>query len=341
MPSRAVYEKLLKAGLGLNAGDGKRYSMYDSLESSEDLESLFLSLNRYKDSTGSPARFTAVSVVANPDFDRIKANGFQTYFYEPFSETAKRYDLGDTINLYHQGIQNKVFIPQFHGREHLNVPVWLKALQQDNTETHMAFNERMWAFVPRVNFWEGLEYEAAFQLSETVELEDHRKTIEEGLDLFEKSFGYKAEYFVPPNGHINNSLNGVCFNKGVKLRSTAKIQLEPIGNGTVKKRVHWLGQRDKSGLRYVTRNCFFEPCSGGKDWVDSCLNDVRLSFRWNKPAIISSHRVNYIGVHDKTNREKSLQELEKLLSGIVKNWPDVEFISTDQLVALLDGNKQE
>lgn len=342
MPSRAVYQKLLKAGLGLNDGDGERYSLYDSLESSIDLASLFQVLVSHKDHNGSPAVFTAVGVVANPDFNKIRECGFQKYFYEPFTITCNRYKGSENnLDLYHEGFQNRVFIPQFHGREHLNVAVWIKALQSNNLETHLAFNEGMWAFVPKENLWKGLEYEAAFQPSELSELETHEAIIKEGLDLFENLFGYRAKYFVPPNGHINNRLNSISFKEGIKFRSTAKIQAEPYGSGKIKKRIHWLGQKDKSGIKYITRNCIFEPSSGGKDWVDSCLCDIKSSFRWKKPAIISSHRVNYIGVHDTSNREKGLKELHRLLSSIVKAWPDVEFMSTVQLGNLMNSKESE
>jgi hypothetical protein len=337
MPSREVYKKLLTEGLGLNSGDGKRYSMYDSIETSADLQFLFQTLHSFKDIHDSSAVFTVVAVVANPDFEKIRENGFQKYVYEPFPETCKKYNgCGNTFQLYKEGIENRIFVPQFHGREHLNVPVWMKALQTKNTETHLAFNEGMWAFVPKQNLWEGLEYEAAFQLSDISELETHKEILKEGLALFEILFGYRADYFVPPNGHINNELNTTCFEEGIKFRSSAKIQIEPAGNGIIKKKIHWLGQMEKSGIRYITRNCFFEPSSGGKDWVDSCLNDIKIAFRWHKPAIISSHRVNYIGAHDATNRNNGLKQLNMLLSSVKKNWPEVEFMSTSQLGSLMN-----
>jgi hypothetical protein len=338
MPTKDIYHKLLSLGLGLNDDDGERYSKYDSLESTRDMESLFQILDLHKDCEGAPAVFTAVAVVANPDFDKIKENGFQKYFYEPFPVTSQRYKgLGNTLKLYLEGFESNIFIPQFHGREHLNVPVWLKALQSNNIETHLAFNERMWSFVPKESIWKDLEYEAAFQPAEIEELKVHEEIIITGLNLFEKLFHYRAEYFVPPNGHINNMLNSVCFENGIKFRSTAKIQNEPIGRGNIRRKIHWLGQKDKNGITYLTRNCFFEPSSRGKDWVDSCLKDVKISFQWNKPAIISTHRVNYVGVHDVSNRDYGLRELNKLLFAILKNWPDVEFISSNQLGNIING----
>ena len=111
------------------------------------------------------------------------------------------------IKLWKEGISNRVFVPQFHGREHLNISVWMNALRSKDSETLMAFNEGMWAFVPRNSFYTGLEYEAAFQLSELSKLEEHIEILKDGLGLFEKLLGYKAEYFVPPNGRINNNLN--------------------------------------------------------------------------------------------------------------------------------------
>jgi len=74
------------------------------------------------------------------------------------------------------------------------------------------------------------------------------------------------------------------------------------------------------------------------DWIDSCLNDIKIAFRWRKPAIISSHRVNYIGVHDKKNRDNSLLLLRDLLALIKKEWPDCEFYSTDHLEQLMERN---
>lgn len=337
MPSRKVYETLLKAGLNLNGGDGELYSLFDSLETDTDLGYLFQTLNSFKDINNSSPVFTAISVVANPDFEKIKENGFKEYFYEPFSVTCKKYKgCEDTFKLYQEGIKNHIFIPQFHGREHLNVPVWMKVLQINDRETHLAFNEGMWAFIPKHNLTKGLEYEAAFQLSEISDLEIHKEILVDGLDLFERLYGYRASYFVPPNGRINNILNSTCIENGIKFRSASKIQEESISLLKTRKKLHWLGQKDKSGIIYITRNCFFEPSWRGKDWVDSCLNDIKIAFKWKKPAIISSHRINYIGAHDISNRDNGLKELNRLLTAITKSWPEVEYFSTDQLGVLIE-----
>jgi hypothetical protein len=337
MPSRAVYKKLLNAGLDLNGGDGLRYSLYDSLETSSDLELLFEVLSSFRDCNNASAVITANSIVANPDFKKIRDSDFQQYYYEPVTDTVNKYKGSENIiKLWKEGITNHVFLPQFHGREHLNISFWMNALRKKDSETLQAFNEGMWSFMPKNYTNSGLEYEAAFQLSEFSRLEEHIEILQDGIGLFERILGYKPKYFVPPNGRINNRLNLTCYRNGIRYRSASNIQWEPIGNGQNRRVFHWLGQKESNGIKYIIRNCVFEPSQIGKDWVDSCLNEMKIAFRYGKPAIISTHRVNFIGVHEISNRDNGLRELSKLLKAILKNWPNVEFMNVFQLGELME-----
>lgn len=58
------------------------------------------------------------------------------------------------------------------------------------------------------------------------------------------------------------------------------------------------------------------------------MKQIDAAFRWDKPANISTHRVNFSGGIDPLNRNFGLSELKKLLKAIVRKWPDVEFISS-------------
>ena len=340
MPSLQAFRILNEAGINLTGRDAKRYNLNDTLATSTDLEMLFEVLSASRDHLGKHAVFTPVTIVANPDFQKIKEAGFQHYFYEPFTETLKRYPgCEKSFDLWKEGIREKIFVPQMHGREHLNVAAWMKTLQNGDKQTRIAFDQGMWGFVPDQNHLSGIYFQAAFLPDDPTEIEQHKKIIEEGLALFERLFGYRAEYFVPPNGPFNNTLNKILVENRIKYRSASKIQNEPLGNGRKRKVLHWLGQKDESGLIYITRNCFFEPSQPGKDWVDSCLNDIKIAFRWNKPAIISSHRVNYIGTLNPSNRDRGLRQLTRLLKEIIKNWPDAEFMTTPQLGAMMLNEK--
>lgn len=334
MPSLKAFEQLQLQDVDLARGDAKRYNSYDHLATSADLSALFETLNSTHDQNNKSAVITAVSVVANPDFEKIKASGYQTYFYESFTETLKR-TLGceNSYNLWKEGIQNSLFVPQFHGREHLNVAVWMGALQRGEVHTLAAFEQGCWGFSNQHRL--GISYQAAFELENINDLIDQKEIVRSGLQLFEELMGYKATYFVPPNGPFNNDLESAAAQEGVKYMSCSKIQHESLGENKTRRVLHWLGQKNKYGQRYITRNCFFEPSQLGKNWVDSCLNDINIAFRWNKPAVISSHRVNYIGALDHRNRDKGLEQLKELLQKIVKRWPNVEFMTSDQLGDLL------
>ena len=81
MPSKSVYNTLLKQGLRV---DKCLFSRYDSLESVDDLERLFAVLDSVKDKNGRGAVFTANCVVANPDFAKIKEANYLQYFYQNY-----------------------------------------------------------------------------------------------------------------------------------------------------------------------------------------------------------------------------------------------------------------
>jgi hypothetical protein len=332
MPSLLAYQRLKSYNINLIGKDALRYNLNDSLATSSDLTMLFDIITSFKDNAGNPCIFTPITIVANPDFQKIQSSGFKEYHYEPFTQTLRKIKGCErSFELWEEGIRGKFFIPQMHGREHLNVNAWMKALLSGDEETHLAFNEGFWSFASKNEDLAGIDFQAAFFLSDPQEIGYHKRVIIEGLDLFFKIFKYKAEYFVPPNGQFNNSLNQVLVENGIKYRSVSKMQNESIGFGKSRKVINWLGKKDPSGLRYITRNCFFEPSQPGKDWIDSCLRDIEIAFRWKKPAIVSTHRVNYIGALNLNNRYKGLLQLRTLIKSIIKTWPDVEFISTTQL----------
>jgi hypothetical protein len=338
MPSREAYLYLQSEGLKFT-GEYLRYNQYDTLASSEDFYALFDVLQKFKDKNDNHPVFTPVSLVANPDFEKIKQHDFQEYFYEPFTVTLKKYGQEDAFTFWQEGIKKRLFVPQFHAREHLNIASWMRALQSNNEHALKAFDKGLWGFVNDHPF--GLNYQSTFDLEHEKDLVTQAETITSGLKLFYELFGYKASFFVPPNGPINNSLEKTAFEGGIRYISTPKIQHEVLGEGKTRKRFHYLGQKNKLNQYYITRNCFFEPSDSSKDWVESCLNDIRLAFKWNKPAVISSHRINFIGGLDMKNRENGLASLQKLLSFALKEWEDIEFMTSAELGDLISGKNNK
>jgi len=340
MPTKKAFEFLKNSGVDVITGDHLRFNSYDNLATVEDLSALFDVLFSIKDKNGNAAVFTPLSLLANPDFDRIRSSSFSEYFYEPFTDTLKRFPgCRNSYTLWKEGIKERLFVPEFHGREHLNVSAWMKALRRGDKATLLAFEQGSWGFNNEDEHPLKISYLAAFDSEGEEEIGFHKYVLSDGLQLFEKLMGYPATYFVPPNGIFSKELLPEIADKGIKYVFTHKFQREKPGTGKGSYTLHYLGQKNKSGLRYITRNCIFEPSYKSKDWVDSCMKEISIAFKWHKPAIISSHRVNYTGSLNQNNRNRGLHQLKQLLSEIVQSWPDVEFMTSAELGSLILESK--
>ena len=337
MSSLEAFNNLLKAGM---REDRNHYNTFDSLESNKDLECLFETLSKFKDKNGRHPVMTGVNVVANPNFEKIKENGYTQYVYEPYTETLKRYPAHDRVYaLWKEGIERRLSVPIFHGREHLNVQRWLRALRSGHRSTLLAFDNCVTGIYNGIDEEKIPEFQAAFDIDTLDDLPYLEEVIVTGLDLFKELYGYNSSYFVPTNGPFNNSLESVLWEKGVRYINSGKIQREPLGNGQYRKNIRFLGKKNGLGQIYLTRNCFFEPSSmespADTDWVGNCLKEIEIAFKWHKPATISTHRVNYVGFLHPENRERTLRKFEELLRTMLKKWPDIEFMTSMELGDLI------
>jgi len=118
-----------------------------------------------------------------------------------------------------------------------------------------------------------------------------------------------------------------------------KLQKEPFGEGKYKNRLRYLGKKNTYNQIYLSRNASFEPSSSDEDWIDKCLVQIKEAFQWKKPATIASHRVNYAGFLHSKNRDNGLRQLERLLKKVLLTWPDVEFMSSNQLGDIIRESK--
>lgn len=328
--SRKAYETLLAA----NGGTGDFFDKYDALESSEDLEMLFDVLSSVKDKNGNPFVMSPISVVANPDFEAIEKNGFSEYVYETVLDTYKRSSTTEnSFNVAQEGIRTGVWNPQFHGREHVNVKRWMRALKVKDDISRLAFLHRS---LNEGCMPSGINYFRAFDIDSTDDLAEIKKVMEEGLALFEKVWGYKAMAFCAPCGFIRRETVDVAAMNGV-LMAPGQF-FSSLGDGTVEKVNKTWGSKARSGITFYRRNCKFEPSRDHNiDWVDRCMSEIKIAFRWGKPAVIDSHRVNFIGSIYPENRDYTLRELKRLLQEIVKRWPDVEFVNSGQIYNAING----
>ena len=342
MPSRSVYEQCLAAGYPV---DRTAYERYDSLLSEDDLEALFDTLTSFTDAHGRHPVLTANVIVANPDFDAIAASGFAHYHHEPIAETFKRYpNHGRCLELWEEGRRKGVFFPQFHGREHLNVHLFMEALRAGDPTALFAFEHRMPGCIPKGPQRAGNPYVEATRFRSEAEKEAVKQAQVEGLQMFEALFGFRSRTMIPTNYHWSSDFDQAVAACGIEGFQGAPVMKEQLEDGTARKVRRSLGDTNAAGQTYLTRNATFEPSQSTEPRdraVDRCLHDIRVAFQMGKPAIISSHRLNFCGFIDATNRDQNLRALRRLLDTTVRTWPGVEFVTSEQLLDVIRRDRRD
>lgn len=336
--NKVAYEKMIEEGLEL---DRSNFTKFDALESNRDVENLFEVIAKHKDASGRHPVFTPMCVVANPHFKKIEASNFSEYYFESFLETCKKYPVHDNVGeLWQTGIKERLFVPQLHGREHLNVSKWMRALQAGNEGLRISFAHQSFG----VSWFKGHRlpgYLAAFDPETPEDILAYERIIRDAGRIFYEICGYQPKHFIASNSPEPQSLEKTLKEIGIEYLTRYKIQRYPLGNDNYTQQFNWLGKRNKLGQIYLTRNAGFEPSDNlYKDWVNDCLSEIKNAFFWKKPAIISSHRVNYIGFIDSKNADRGLKLLDLLLSSIMKNWPEAEFLTSEELGDLIASSKK-
>lgn len=341
MPSREVYEEFMRRGIRV---DRDPYCRYDNLATKHDLENLFEVLHSVKDKNGHPAVITANTLSANPIFDKIKESDFTQYYLEPFTEILKRDAAhAGAWEMWKQGMAEGVFHPQSHGREHLYVKKWLRTLQNGDPVTRKAFDLGTWGLTANVDPSIKEYYMGAFNSSDDTDIKEFGKIIDDALRMFKEIFGYESKSFIATTYEWSPKIEQFLVQRGVKYIQGAFQQKVPIGDDEGVKVLYrgFQGTRTKAGLIRLFRNCFFEPSTKENyDWVGDCLKRIEIAFKWGKAANICAHRVNFIGSIDSKNTDRTLPEFKRLLQEIVKRWPDVEFVTSDQLGEIIENSNQ-
>ncbi len=337
IPSYDSYIKLKNLGIDL---DKNPYNRVDSLETVNDIGALIEVLSSVKDSHGNHPIFTTNFIVGNPDFERIERDGFSKYTFETFIETYQRSDqTKGNWDLIKEAVKYKLIKPQFHGREHVNALRWLSILQNGNPNMSAAFKEGVFCIDVNNGSQKRNNLMATLDFYNDEEKKFCINQIEEGTRIFNEVFGFRSLSFIAPANVWDQTLELVLDKSGVRFIQGFRGQKIPSTNkGGYRTKIHHTGEKSNFGQIYLVRNAYFEPSTlDSYDWIGNCLRKINAAFFWNKPAIISTHRLNYIGSISERNRIDNLNALRQLLREILIRWPEVEFLSSDELGILYEN----
>ncbi|NDI97580.1 hypothetical protein GWA97_00640 [Flavobacterium sp. LaA7.5] len=333
MPSKKAFNDLQQGGIPV----GKSlYNSYDSLETANDLDTLFNVLINHKDSNNNHPVFTFNTVMSNPNFEKIEEAEFKNYYNESFFDSYVRYYGDDLRKVWSEAIGKELIVPQFHAREHLNIRLWMHDLKLKKAETLLAFKHGFFGLTTNTSSPNQKHYLAAYNVDSMEDFTSLKEITCDGLKIFEDTFGYKSTSFIGCNYVWPTELEEVLYNNGVKLLQGQRAQLCPNIDGSGTKIIrNYTGKKNNKGQIYTVRNADFEPYLSSADSVAGTMDAVKTAFLWKKPAIISTHRINYSGNIDIKKRDNNIKQLELLLSKIIKKYPDVEFLPSNKLLNII------
>jgi hypothetical protein len=192
--------------------------------------------------------------------------------------------------------------------------------------------QRSYVGIPKNPQKPTVRYTRAFAFWNENETHAHLDIIKDGLRCFEEVYGYHSITFTPPALQIHPKLLSELSSTEIKSVDVPRNAAQHLGLGKYKKK-KYKTQLEKDDNRVnIVRNCVFEPNSNKNiNWVDYTCKQVEAAFRLKKPAIISSHRVNFCGKIDNENRKDGLKTLNQLMDKILMKFPEVEFLSVDEL----------
>ena len=335
MPGLKVHRELTNLGLDVSSS---RYDRLDCLENSDDLENLFGVLENHRNVTGKAPRFTMNMIMGNPNFEAIRAGGFEEYVHEDLFESYRRLYGEDLQPVWQRATADGLIQPQFHGREHLNVGLWLHDLRAGKSDTRLAFDNGYFGLATQTSSPRQKSYLAAYWPTSAAHFREIETIVKNGLDLFEKLFGFRSRSFIACNYVFPDELEPVLHEKGIRLIQSQRGQRCPSLDGSkVSIRRFYTGQKNHLGQFYSVRNVKFEPYQdASRDWVASAMREIRSAFFWGTPAIVTTHRINFVGSMDVQHRDHNLRLLDSLLRNIRDTWPDVEFLTSDELISVIE-----
>ena len=341
MPSKDVFLKLQALG---DTPEKDGFLANDSLESATDLENLFAVLDSVRDSQNKPAIITANFAMRNPKFECIDIERGK-YVSECFTETYERYyhDGGHTLDVLYKGIASGFFVPQLHCREHLNVDRWMSALREGRKDAITAFQHEMIGIFASFSPENQFGYMDELNMDSRSQIDDMRTVLSEAMQYFETIFGYRSKTFVASCFVWNRDIENILHQCGVRgIQSGRLWQLVSTyskGTRKLKRALHYCGQRNANRQIYLVRNCEFEPAysHNPQKCMETAYDQVVCAFENRKPAVINSHRFNYISAVNSENAKENLLALKELLEKIVRTYPDVVFMSSDQLLTYIES----
>lgn len=291
------------------------------------LSSLVDVLLRHRDVTGRPALATIGVILGVPDAPAMRHDSALGYRRRTLAEPEQQ-PMREALQ---HGARSKALALQLHGLEHLWPDAFAKALcapgsaarawlaQGDGTDTEDLPS-------PLQSRWT----DAATLPSQAIPEADIRRAVQEEVALFEAVFGVLPEVAVPPTFVWRAEVECAWADAGVRCVVTPGRRFtcrDAVGRPAGEDRTMLNGERGDGDLAYAVRDLYFEPIRGHR--CADVLPHIREYFRLGRPALLETHRSNFIGSVEQLS--SALEEVDTLYRALLREFPDLRFMSTAEL----------
>ena len=265
-------------------------------------------------------------VLGVADGARIISDGFRHYY-------GKSLDVSECaaiVAVIKRGAGSGVFALQLHGGEHYWPPALLTAARTDPqvaawlggpgappTESLPAVLQSRWI-------------DATELPSKSLRADESRTAALTEVARFREIFGKQPIVAVPPTFIWNDTVEAAWAEAGVQFVVTPGRRYqardadgEPAAAGPAIAN----GDQGAGGITYLVRNDYFEPARG--HGAERGLAALARKTPAGRPTLLETHRANFLG--DAKVADAAITELDRLLALALQAFPDVQFLSTEEL----------
>jgi len=338
-----VPDTMALAGLDrhlLNPGRFPEVYWGSTLEDSATVIRLADMMVRFRDQDGLPPVFQANYIMSSFAYEQTGSPTDSAEVSPPAWEW-RRYDLPQLPPLYQRpgmwpavnsAVARGVWRPEFHGSFHYDPDIRKEAVHQDVT-AQFAAERGVLVFPGASRTWE---------LGPRRDTADLATELDRSFELFENLFGREPTSIIAPDYVWDGRCEKLWSSRGLNVIQAKREQRHPRlrGGGWVQrflKVVERVAMRfAHPGRSYLERNCRLEAAQTG-DWrqiADDCRAEILQAWRRGEPAIVESHRVNYVHLQPEV-AEDGFQAMARLLELLTQDGSEKPLFLTDTEIAQL------
>lgn len=317
----------------IDPGEAPDVYRYSTLESAADVRRLARLLADHTGRDGFPAVLQPNYIVSSLTYEAPDAPGeAPTWRLASLPELPAFYARPGLWAAVRDAMRAGVWWPEYHGRWHFD-PRERKARVAENAEARRVAARGLLLFP---------DIDRSYELSITRDPARLAGELTDGIEIFRTLFGRPPGSVIAPDYAWNRDREIMWRDAGLGIVQAKREQRSLVKYGaTLMDRVRKVAERSwryltERRLVYLDRNCRLEGAQTSRpdEHAADCLADVHSAWRSGKPAIIGTHRVNYVHL-DQVSTELGFATLGRVLGELRADPARAPLFLIDQEVAQL------